>query len=319
MIFNRLKEPVFIKTNSDLENKIKSLNHMKNNGVNNSYLDSQLLTTTLGLEGEKQIEYELSTAPFGMYILHDILLTYKDLTCQIDYIVITPAKIYYIECKNLIGNITINENGDFVRSYYNGKKMVVEGMYSPLRQSKRHLDLVHKRWSLNNKGLFSGIREKNFNKWNKAICVIANKKSIVNDKFAPKDIKKDVIKIDRLIDYLKRDIDNTEAEELMSDKTMKSWADAFLEAHNSCIKINNENNISNDYRSNDELRGILMDFRKDRSKLLNVPTYYVFNNSEMEDLLVIRPKSIDDLYDYKLLSEIKIKKHGKEIIDIINS
>ena len=311
MIFNRLKEPVFIKTDSELEKKINSLRHMKNNGVNNSYLDSQLITTSLGLEGEKQIEYELSTASFGMYILHDIFLTYKDLTCQIDYIVITPAKIYYIECKNLIGNITINENGDFVRSYYNGKKMVVEGMYSPLRQSKRHLDLVHKRWSLNNKGLFSGLREK-------AICVIANKKSIVNDRFAPKDIKKDVIKIDRLIDYLKRDIDNTEAEELMSDKTMKSWADAFLEAHNSCAKVNNNVESNDNYQSNDELRGILMDFRKDRAKLLNIPAYYIFNNSEMEDLLVIRPKSIDDLYEYKLLSEVKIKKHGKEIIDIIN-
>ena len=114
MIFNRLKEPVFIKTDSELEKKINSLRHMKNNGVNNSYLDSQLITTSLGLEGEKQIEYELSTASFGMYILHDIFLTYKDLTCQIDYIVITSAKIYYIECKNLIGNITINENGDFV-------------------------------------------------------------------------------------------------------------------------------------------------------------------------------------------------------------
>lgn len=318
MIFNRLKEPVFIKTDSELENKINSLKHMKKNGVSNSYLDSQLLTTSLGLEGEKEIEYELSTASFGMYILHDIYLTYKDLSCQIDYIVITPAKIYYIECKNLIGNITINNNGDFVRSYYNGKKMVVEGMYSPLRQSRRHLDLVHKRWSLNNKGLFSKIRDKNFYNWNKAICVMANSKSLLNNIYAPKDVKRDVIRIDKLVDYLKRDIDNTEAEELMSDKTMKEWADAFLEAHNSCVKKNDDEKLESDYKSDEELRGLLMDFRKERAKELNVPAYYIFNNSEMEDLIVIRPKNIDDLYEFNILTDVKIKKHGNEIIKIIN-
>ena len=62
----------------------------------------------LGLKGEKEIEFELKNANIGMYVLHDINMKYEDLTAQIDYIIITPASMYFIECKNLVGNITVN-------------------------------------------------------------------------------------------------------------------------------------------------------------------------------------------------------------------
>lgn len=59
-----------------------------------------------------------------MYVLRDIKLKYENLTAQIDYIIITPIYIYLVECKNLVGNITVNENGDFINEYtIKGKKV----------------------------------------------------------------------------------------------------------------------------------------------------------------------------------------------------
>lgn len=81
----------------------------------------------------KQIEYELKSSDLGMYVLHDITIPYEDLTAQIDYIICAPSGIYIVECKNLIGNVTIGNKGEFVREYeVNGKRLK--------NQSIRHID-----------------------------------------------------------------------------------------------------------------------------------------------------------------------------------
>lgn len=52
---------------------------------------------------------------------------------------------------------------------------------------------------------------------------------------------------------------------------------------------------------------------------MNIPAYYVFNNEELEKLLQVRPKTIEDLRNTKILSDVKINTHGKEIVKIIVS
>lgn len=55
----------------------------------------------LALKGEREIEFELENTNIGMYVLHDVNLEFKNLKAQIDYIIITPAKVYFVECKIL--------------------------------------------------------------------------------------------------------------------------------------------------------------------------------------------------------------------------
>ena len=98
----------------------------------------------LGLKGEKEIEFELKNSNIGMYVLHDINMKYEDLIAQIDYIVITPASMYFIECKNLVGNIRVNSRGEFIREYIYNKRKVKEGIYSPIRQAERHIEIFKK-------------------------------------------------------------------------------------------------------------------------------------------------------------------------------
>lgn len=322
-ITKNLNKPIFLKTNSLLEDKLASLKELKEKGISNAKLDKDIRSLELGIVGEKEIEYELRHANFCMYILRDIVLSYENLKAQIDYIIITPAKIYYIECKNLYGNISINERGDFIREYTLNNKKVKEGIYSPIRQAERHLDIVHKRWSKLNTSILKGIQEKNYYNWNYSLVVVSNSKSILNTKKAPKEYKDKIIKSDQLLKRLKDDIDKTEKIDLMSQKRMHDWAQAFLNSDESKkdtpVTLNFDGIIEkNDFMLNSELRGRLLDFRRNRSKEKKIPAYYVFNNEEMEQLIDLRPKSIDDLIEYKILTDIKIKAHGKEILKIIN-
>ena len=52
---------------------------------------------------------------------------------------------------------------------------------------------------------------------------------------------------------------------------------------------------------------------------MNIPAYYVFNNEELEKIIEIMPKTINELKNANILSSIKIKTHGEKIIEIINS
>ena len=49
---------------------------------------------------------------------------------------------------------------------------------------------------------------------------------------------------------------------------------------------------------------------------MNIPAYYIFNDDELKQLIEVKPRTVGELKD--LLSDIKIKNHGNEIIEVIN-
>lgn len=69
---------------------------------------------------------------------------------------------------------------------------------------------------------------------------------------------------------------------------------------------------------NDDLKDRLIEFRKNRSNKMNIPAFYVFTNEELEKLVETRPKTIEQLKALNILSPIKIKIHGEQIILEIN-
>ena len=80
-------------------------------------IDKQIKLATYGLAGERNIAFELKNSDIDMYILHDVYFEYEDLSAQIDYMIFTRKRVYIIECKNLIGDIEIDDGGNFIRSY----------------------------------------------------------------------------------------------------------------------------------------------------------------------------------------------------------
>ena len=292
----------------------------------------------LGLKGEKEIEFELKNANIGMYVLHDINMKYEDLTAQIDYIIITPASMYFIECKNLVGNIIVNSRGEFIREYTYNRKKVKEGIYSPIRQVERHIEIFKKIWNSKNTKLINKFQMKNFDKWCKYIVVMTNSKSILDIKSAPKEIKNKIVRSDSLVKYLQNDVNNTDKDMRYTAKEMKDNAFGIMNNYNVIIDRDYEqelrdwlkNNISlenslnrivDSCKENREelLKKELKDFRRITSREKNIPAYYIFNNDELEKLVKYKPKNIIELKNLKILSDIKIKVHGQKIVEIINN
>ena len=227
MLFkDKLKEPVIYKgSNKAVEELEQVQEYLKEHSDKD--LEKKAKLIQYGIDGEKNILFELKNSHFPMYVLHDVYMVDHDLSAQIDYIIITPSMVYFIECKNLIGTIMIDAMGNFTREYtYNGK-IIKEGIYSPITQSQRHLDLYKSLRAKRQGTVMKFIYDKTFSNNFKSLVVLANPKSILKSRYAPKEIKDKVIKADQLIDYIKRH----EQSAFRNQKDMIELADIFLSYH----------------------------------------------------------------------------------------
>lgn len=335
----RFKETIFLKEESTLQEEYDALKKLNEEYPNNKMIKQKLYTVKKGLEGENEIAYQLKKSNIGMYVLRDVKLKYKDLTAQIDYVIITPIFIYYVECKNLIGNIRVTDKGEFVREYNVGGKKIRKGMYSPLRQVEAQREVVRKIWEDSNSSIIKLFASKKFNYYRRVLVVAANQDTILNTNRAPKDMKYKVLRADSLVRQMEYDISHRDKDEIVeSKKGMEKISKSYLK-----MRINENINYYNYYMNKycnydgenkkeekedrqeklekvtkEELKNILIEFRKNRAKQMNIPAYYIFTNKELEELIEVKPKTVEELRKSNILSEIKIRTHGNEIVNIFN-
>lgn len=279
----RFKDTIFLKKESTLQEEYYALKKLNEEYPNNKMIQKKLYTVKKGLEGENEIAYQLKKSNIGMYVLRDVKLKYKDLTAQIDYVIITPIFIYYVECKNLIGNIRVTDKGEFVREYNVGGKKIRKGMYSPLRQVEAQREVVRKIWEDSNSSIIKLFASKNFNYYRRVLVVAANQDTILNTNRAPKDMKYKVLRADSLVRQMEYDISHRDKDEIVeSKKGMEKISKSYLKM---CINenINYYNYYMNKYCNYDgenkkeekedrqeklekvtkeELKNILIEFRK---------------------------------------------------------
>lgn len=297
---DRMKEYLKTHPNKDLENKVKLFEY--------------------GLAGEKQVLYELLHSGIGMYILHNVSFEYKGKAAQIDFVVITARCTYFIECKNFIGNITINSKGDFVRTYMKNNRKVTEGTYNPITQSKRHLEIIKEENYDNANILYKMNFEKTFDSFHDYIVVMANPKTIINDKYAPKNIKERLVKADQIIECLKRL--ESKRDPFRFEKDIKKVADVYIESNReksllkSFIAEYEKENIKGDNK--ETIRSELKKYRLQKAKSLNYKPYFIFNDQTLEEILSIMPRTLTDLKKISGFGDKKIEFYGQDIINIIN-
>lgn len=316
----RFKDTIFYKENSDLQEKYDSLKKLNNEFPNNEGILNELFIVKKGLDGENEISYQLKKSNIGMYVLRDIKVKYEDLTAQIDYVIITPVYIYYVECKNLVGNITVNDHGDFIREYFNNGKKYRKGMYSPLRQVEAQREVIRKIWESNSSTLKKLLASQYFNNYRRVLVVAANQDTILDTSKAPNDIKYKILRADSLIRQITYDLNHRDKDDYFSTKKeMETIAKSYTDM-SSNEKIDYYEYYKNKYSLNeDTLKERLITLRKNRSDEMSIPAYYVFTNDELEKLLELRPKTIEELKKYNILSSIKVKTHGEKIINEINA
>lgn len=232
-LFNKLNKPIFLKEESDVKYYISKLNELYNNSPEHlkNKIEKEIKLATLGEIGEKNIAFELKNSGIPMYIIHDVCLEFDELTAQIDYIVVTRKVAFIIECKNLIGNIEIDSQGNFIRTYNFNKRFIKEGIYSPITQNERHLNVI-KQIGINSKIniISKALFEKYFNDNYKSIVVLSNPKTILNSKYAKKEIKDKVIRADQLNNYIK-EVNNKSNTMSLNDDQMKNIAERLLSLH----------------------------------------------------------------------------------------
>lgn len=191
-------------------------------------IQREIAVTKAGIAGEANILFELKNSNMDLVILHDIYIeTEEGQSAQIDFVVIAPKITYLIECKNLYGNIEINAKGDFIRNMQYGGKWHKEGIYSPITQNMRHMEIL-KECCAEKKNLIMGFGfRKYFDNFYKSLIVLANPKTVVNDRFAPKEIKNQVLRADQLVAVIKK-MEADSGEIASSKKQMKERAESLL-------------------------------------------------------------------------------------------
>ena len=235
MLFGKEKEPVFLKETSSAEKQLAELMELTAiaKGRLKEEIEQEIRNIKAGIAGEENIIFELKNSHIPMYVLRDIYIEYEDYTAQIDFVVVTKKLTFIIECKNLYGNIEIDNKGGFTRIMeFDGKKKR-EGIYSPITQNERHIALLRKRNkdSMNPASkVLAKLIKYNFDDYHKAVVVIANPKTVVNDRFATKDVKNKIIRADQLIGYIKAENDMSRAV-VSNDKEMEDFAKMFLDMH----------------------------------------------------------------------------------------
>lgn len=174
--------------------------------------------------------------------------------------------------------------------------------------------------------------------------VLANPKTILNDKFAKKNIKNKVLRADQLINYINHMNDIVDGS--MNDNDMQSLAQFFLdnsqpnksdyskkyediisrldtyeaEKNDQVIdKVENRDLVVESRISRDDLIIMLKAYRITQSRKENVKAYYIFNDSQMNDLIDKKPTNKTELLNVSGFGNVKIEKYGEDILNILNT
>lgn len=346
-LFNRMKEPIFLKESSNAEAQLEKLKTLEPllNPEGQTIIRQDIKCLEYGIVGEKSIAFELKNSHMPMYILHDIYLEDGNLSAQIDYLVFTKKICFVIECKNLFGDIEINSAGDFIRTTEFAGKKKKEGIYSPITQNQRHLELM-KKIRVDNKSniLTKFMVGRYFEDCNKSVVVLANPKTVLNAKFAKKEVKDKVIRADQLVKYIKDMYEKSKDTE-DSEEKMLAWAQSYLDLHKEVDKDYTEKYEQykiNTYKPNNfheiisskeveksinvdpavpmeetELFKELKTYRLNKSRVENIKPYFIYNDNQLKDLISKMPRSKEELLTVAGFGEAKANKYGDDILKIL--
>ncbi|RGY98749.1 HRDC domain-containing protein [Clostridium sp. AM58-1XD] len=346
---NRMKEPVFLKESNTAEIQLENLRKLEPllTPEGQSIIRQDIKCLEYGIIGEKNIAFELKNSHMPIYILHDLYLEDGDLSAQIDYLVITRKIAIVIECKNLYGNIEINSAGDFIRTMNFGGKQKKEGIYSPITQNQHHLELLKKIKIDKRKNIVSKMMaERYFDDFNKSVVVLANPKTVLNAKYAKKEIKEKVIRSDQLVKYIK-DLHDKSKEIAESDRGLLEVAQSYLALHKEVEKdytakyeryrikgeeaeaiTQNANALKTHAVNGNKEEGEipieesdiykeLQKYRWEKSREEGIKPYFICNNSQLKDLIAKMPKDLEELKKVDGFGEVKTGKYGNDLLKIL--
>lgn len=337
-IFDKLREPVVLKDNSDAIKQIEQLNNYLNTAPEDikPQIQQDIRLLQYGIRGEEALMFELKNSHLPMYIMHDLFFELNGLKAQIDFLIVTRKLVIILECKNLFGNINIDNQGNFTRTVQLGNRFKKTGIYSPIAQNERHIKMIREIRRESKSVIFRKAFEKYFDDIYKSIVVLANPSSVLEMRYAPKEIKDKIVRLDGLTRYIEKLHEQSDLHN-RSDKEMKELADFYCEKSVQNTKDytekyrigitdddiqfekTQENEISDNNSIGTEktpLYEALRSYRYNKNRDEGVKPYYLFNNSQLDALISADPHSINDIKKVSGFGEIKCSKYGEDILSI---
>ena len=217
-------EVVIAKESSNAKEYLRQLEELaeKAAGENAKKIAKEIAVVKAGIIGEDNILFELKNSGMDMVVLHDLYIeSVSGASAQINFV---------LECKNLFGNIEINSKGDFIRTIHCGGRYYKEGIYSPITQNQRHLQVLKERRSENDGKILAVWKNYLFKDFFRGLVVLANPKTVVNDRYAKKEVKEQVIRADQLIETIQR-MNKASKESASSLKDLKGMGERYLQMH----------------------------------------------------------------------------------------
>lgn len=347
LLFRKKIEPTFLNETDYMEGTLNELRALEPflNKAGKEILKRDIELIKYGIIGEKNIEFELKNSHLPIYVLRNLYYEDEDLNAQIDFLIFTPKIMIVLEAKNLFGNITVNNSGDFIREMTFGKNTIKEGLYSPITQNTRHLKLLKKIVISNSNTIQKIFVNKEFENYTYSLVVMANPKTILKTNYAPKAVRNKIIRSDALTETIRK-LHNQNRTEPLSKRRHLAWASSYMdrsqEKENTFLskyekyKINKaENeNISENVRvslaktvneapsnndRNADLKNRLKEYRLNKSREMKYPAYYIFNDKQLDEIIGLNPSSVEALTNANILNDIQLKLYASEIFDIIKN
>lgn len=195
-------EIIILKESNSAEEHLAKLEELlpRATGKVKENIQKEIILTKAGIDGEKKVLYELKNSNMDLVVLQDICIRAKDgREAQIDFVIVTNKLMILLECKNLVGNIEIDSKGNFIRTIQYGKRYWKEAIYSPITQNERHMEVLKECKSEEWNAVMGAMVRMSFSSFHKSLVVLANEKTYLNDRYAKKEVKEQVIRADQLI------------------------------------------------------------------------------------------------------------------------
>lgn len=355
--FKTIIKPTSIKEFGTENDNLKALDELLSklkNEEKKELVNKEIKAMKRGLQGEKTVDFELKNCVLPFLYLHDIRIEFDELISQIDYLVITKKYICVIETKQLLGDVNINSEGEFIRVYKNKNGYEnKEGMLSPIEQNRKHVNLIKR------------ILKEVFKCENvpvKSLVIMANPKAIIRKKYAPEEIQNQIIRAENLGNYIEN-LDNELKKIVFKEEEVFKIAEYFklkhmpinidyiakfgivdqdfskesitvlkddveekeIEPHelNAKDKLSEVIDVAIELNDSDkDLAEKLKLYRNEKAKeegYNGLKYHFIFSSSTINDLAEKKPQTIEQLFEIRGLGEVKINKYGNDILEIIQA
>ncbi|TQR10951.1 NERD domain-containing protein [Psychrobacillus soli] len=324
-----LKSPVVIKHGDSIDAEIVRLQTQlagEQLDVNRKKIEEQIKLLKIGKAGEQSLLFELTNSFLPLMILHDVYIEHKGLSAQFDFILVTRQFFLIIEVKKYYGNITVNEKGEFIRNVNRGSRTVFkEGMYSPIRQVERQVEVLQSMLVDHDVITKTPIRY---------AVAFANEKTVIDLAKAPKEIEDKVFRSDGIVSFIKAELAK-KSPVYFKDGKMHELA-AYIHGQHidkHSIEVYEEQEVSFYEEekvpvaatlekkllllSDEDLVLKLKKFRKRLADETERKAFYIFTNKTLDGLVEIKPTTLDELRKVEGIGDKKLEEFGLELVAII--